>query len=53
MYRDTLQVCGLCEKVIAADEARVNFGRKTYHGACFIEHCKQTHNKPPVAREGK
>ena len=42
-----IQVCGLCEKAIQPSEARVNFGRKPYHGQCFVEHCKKTHNPPP------
>lgn len=48
---DRIYPCGLCNKAIQPNEARVNFGRKSYHGKCFVEHCKKHHN-PPSDEEG-
>lgn len=45
-----IQMCALCEKPILPKEPRVNFGRKTMHGECFVNHCKKHHVTP---REGK
>jgi len=38
-----LVLCELCKKVIMPKDARVNYGRKTYHGPCFVQHCKESH----------
>lgn len=47
MYRDeNMYPCGLCNKPVMPGQPRVNFGRKTYHGECFVAHCKKNHNAP-------
>ena len=40
-----LQICSLCQKVIERNEGRVHFLKKTYHGPCFVNHCKKNHTK--------
>ncbi len=45
-----IQVCCLCNKAIGAKDPRVNYAKKVFHGPCFVEHCRRTHEEDKKKR---